>query len=94
MKALVLLCCLALAGCLTSHERDPIITTKTVEVPVEVKCVISYPQKPSPRLESVPVTASGYVKAQAALQELEDQRQYAKELHAVLSKCAEDKKNP
>lgn len=48
MKALILLLAFTLAGCVTTPEKAPIIVTKTVtEVPVEVKCVISYPQEPS-----------------------------------------------
>lgn len=90
MKALILLLAFTLAGCVTTPEKAPIVVTKTVEVPVEVKCVISYPQEPSPRVVALPADASPYAKAKASLQELEDQRQYAKELRAVLSKCAEN----
>lgn len=88
MKTLLVLLAITLAGCVTTQERDPVIVTKTVEVPVPVKCSISYPQEPSQAVVSIPSTASGYAKTQAVLQELEDQRQYAKELRAVLSKCA------
>ena len=83
-----LLVAFTLAGCATVPEKDPVVVTKTVEVPVPVKCVVSYPDEPSPSVISVPATASRYAKAQAVVQELEDQRQYAKELKAILSKCA------
>lgn len=84
----IVLLLFTLSGCVTQPERDPIIVTKTVEVPIEVKCVIYYPKEPSSSASLPAPEASGYAKVQAALQELEDQRQYAKELRAVLSKCA------
>lgn len=64
--------------------------TQTVEVPMAVKCQVSYPNEPSPLLTSVPVTASSHTKATAALRELEEQRWYSKKLYAALSKCAEN----
>lgn len=91
MRLLILLAVFALSGCLTTPERDPIIITKTVEVPVAVKCVISYPKEPSHKVTDVPSDATAYHKARGALQELEGQRQYAKELRAALTTCAEDR---
>lgn len=90
--ALLPLLVLTLAGCLTVPERDPIIVTQKVEVPVVVKCVLSYPKEPSSEVEQLPLDASLYSKIRAALMDLEGQRQYSKELKAVMQKCAEDKK--
>lgn len=91
MKRLFLLLLLfTIAGCATAPERDPIIVTKTVEVPVTVKCSISYPKEPSRTVLSVLKGATPYEKVQGVLQELEDQRQYAKELLVVLSECTTD----
>lgn len=90
MKLLILLSTFTLAGCVTQPERDPIVITKTVEVPVTVKCSISYPKEPSSSVLAVAEKATEYMKVQGVLQELEDQRQYAKELRTVLDKCATD----
>lgn len=90
MRAL-LLSVVTLAGCITMPEKAPIFTTKTVEVPVQVKCVISYPKKPSGKITDLPKESKAYAKLSAALQELEGQRQYSKELEAVLMQCAENK---
>ena len=90
MKALIALAVLSLTACVTDAPREPVIVTQIVEVPVEVKCQISYPKRPSPKLPAVTKDASSYLKAQAALTELEDQRWYSKELEASMQKCAKD----
>lgn len=90
MKLLLILCVITLAGCDTCPVREPVIVTQTVEVPVEVKCQVSYPKTPPHRLVEVARDAKGYDKASAALQELEEQREYAKLLRAALGKCAVD----
>lgn len=95
MKTLfLLLLTITLAGCLTCPAQDPIIVTKTVEVPVEVKCVISYPEEPPSRVLALPNDASVLTKTKAVLQDLEDQRDYSKRLKVIAQKCAEDKKTP
>lgn len=91
MKYLFLLLSLvSLAGCLTTPEREPIVVTKIVEVPVLVKCEISYPNEPPLGVAGLAVEAKSYEKARTALEELEAQRWYAKELRAALGKCAKD----
>ena len=90
MRLLLLLCPLSLTGCLTTAPHEPVIVTQTVEVPVPVKCAITYPTAPSQSVVTVPKDAKKYDKAKATLQELEAQRWYAKELHAALTKCAKD----
>lgn len=90
MRMLIVLLVLTLAGCLNPTRPAPVVVTKTVEVPVTVKCVISYPQEPSAKATDPAQTDSPVVKAKAALAELEGTRQYAKELRAVLQKCASD----
>lgn len=90
MRALLVAVLITLAGCATDAPREPIIVTQRVEVPVPVKCELSYPEKPSQRVPTVPKEGTAYAKAQAALQELEDQRWYSKKLEAVMKKCAKD----
>lgn len=90
MRLLILLCVLSLAGCITNAPHEPVIVTQTVEVPVPVKCSISYPKQPSDSIAKIPTEAKKYDKAKAVMQELEAQRWYAKELHAALTKCAKD----
>lgn len=94
MRALIAVCVFILAGCVTDPPREPITVTQVVEVPVEVKCAISYPKQPSESITDVPTSAKGYDKAKAALIELERQRWYAKELRAALTKCAKDQEKP
>lgn len=88
MKLLLPALAVSLAGCGLCPEREPIIVTKTVEVPVPVKCVITHPKRPSETLLTVRLGDTAYAKAEAALKDLEAYRWYAKEMEAALHACA------
>lgn len=88
MNKILALLAISLAGCNICPEREPIIVTKTVEVPVPVKCVITHPKRPSETLLAVRLGDTSYAKAEAALKDLEAYRWYAKEMEAALHACA------
>lgn len=88
MRYLIFLCLFILTACTTTPNCEPVIVTQTVEVPIEVKCQVSYPTAPVSTLLALPKTASHYDKLVAALKDLEDVRWYSREVEAALRRCA------
>lgn len=87
MKVLLSLLVLSLTGCGLCPTREPIVTTKTVEVPVPVKCEIKLPPIPTDSLLAVRLADPSYARASAVLKDLEAYRWYARELEAALREC-------
>lgn len=87
MKTLQLIAlCLCLAACCPPQMvvREPV----EVKVPVPVPCKIDLPQKPIWQLDYPEVRSAGlFVKGNSALVELEQRRQYERELEAALLAC-------
>lgn len=86
MKSLTILICLALAGCCPKPSiiREPV----EVMVPVPVPCDAKLPVKPIWKLDAPEVRKAGlFLKGNSSLQELEQRRQYERELEAALSAC-------
>lgn len=89
MKSIAIaLMALCLAGCGLCPTKEPIVTTVTVEVPVAVKCEVSYPKKPPALVVETSKETTGYAKLNASLKELEEYRWYSREMEAALGKCA------
>ena len=87
MKLLILTALsLSLAACCPPQliVKEPV----EVKVPVPVPCQIQPPQKPIWQLDYPAVRSAGlFVKGNSALIELEQRRQYERELEAALSAC-------
>ena len=75
---------LLLQGCSSLPPPPPVIETIKVEVPVPVSCAIQWPEKPiAPKFGEDIDTNTALL-----LKENEENRQYSKELEAVLRGCA------
>lgn len=81
---------LCLAGCGLCPTKEPIVTTVTVEVPVAVKCEVSYPKKPDSLVVGAGKEAKSFDTLKASLKELEDYRWYSREMEGALLKCAKN----
>lgn len=83
-------------GCATKPPPPEVkveFVPQRVEVPVQVRCKIDFPEKPAfalddPSLQSKTV----FDKATAALVEIEQRRAYEERLEAALHACADDNK--
>ena len=87
MKRLQLIAlCLILAAC--CPEATIIKEPVEVKVPVPVPCPVVIPPKPVWQLDYPEVRSAGlFVKGNSALLELEQRRQYERELEAALIAC-------
>jgi len=79
---------LAMSGCAT----DTVLMKEPVEVkvPVVAKCKVKYPDIPVWEVDTLDAKATIFQKGQALLRELEQRRQYERELLAVLKGCAQE----
>lgn len=84
MKALLVLSCVVLAGCC-----KPTVIKEPIEVlvPVATPCVDKPVDKPKWALDAVSEGSSVFDRVTAALFEIEQRRQYERELEAVLAPC-------
>lgn len=88
MKLIALLFVALLSGC----QCKPTIIKEPVEVikPVPVPCKVELPKRPVWQMDYPEVRSAGlFVKGNSALLELEQRRQYERELEAVLKTCVE-----
>lgn len=85
MKLIALAFCLFLSACCKpTIIREPV----EVKVPVPVPCATDLPTKPVWQLDYPEVKDAGlFVKGNSALLELEQRRQYERELEAALVAC-------
>lgn len=86
MKIAVQLVALTLlAGCCPKPTiiKEPF----EVKVPVPVPCKVTLPEKPVWALDTVAPGANVFTKGLAALQEIEQRRQYERELKAAMKEC-------
>jgi len=90
MKTLIVFpFCLLLVGCFCPVKPDVIVyRDKIVEVPVEVPCKVNLPVKPSWVVAQVSNDAGLLDKGTAVLKEVEQRRQYERELEAAMKACA------
>jgi hypothetical protein len=78
---------------LTACATDQIVVkeAKEVLVPVQVPCKVAIPPRPSFKLDGPEVRGAGlFYKGNAALIEIEQHRQYERELEAALQACTAD----
>lgn len=87
MKSISILLCLLVAGCATCTPeiiREPV----EVRIPVSVRCVKAAIPKPNWIMDNAVVARSNvFEKGTAALQELEQRRQYERLLEAAIAAC-------
>lgn len=82
--AAVALAAAAVAGCAAPEVRWQ---TVTMRVPVPVPCVVTLPKEPDWRVPKLAADANVFVRAQAALADLVDSKQYERELVAAMAGC-------
>jgi len=89
MRVCVLLSFVMLAGCASVEEGTKVVyRTKEVKVPVQVPCKVKTPPEPiSWALNEVSEAESIFIKAAAALAEIEQRIGYEEELKAALKAC-------
>ncbi len=84
MRAMTIAACLVLTGCCKpTIIKEPI----EVKVPVPVPCVDKPVDKPKWSLDVATADASIFDKVTLGLKEIEQRRQYERELEAVLAPC-------
>lgn len=85
LKLMQLIAIGLLAGCCPKPTiiREPV----EVKVPVAVPCGAKQPEKPKWAMDTLTASANIFDKGLAAIKEIEQRRQYERELEATLKAC-------
>jgi hypothetical protein len=93
LLALTPLACACATKCPPPETKVEFVPQR-VEVPVQVRCKIDFPPRPSYALDDPSLKDKSFFdKATAALVEIEQRRAYEERLEAALSACADAKTN-
>jgi len=88
MKYSVIVLALLLSSCACKEVvRPPVIVTETVEVPVPVKCNITWPEKPNKYLSDKVDSDSVLIKGNAVIAENKEYELYTKALEIAVKEC-------
>lgn len=96
MRILLLACCLALAGCVTTGARTVATDVQVVEKPVPVPCKFTWPDRPIAYVEMVQLSGNlekDLVLVERAMEaELEARIAYEKLFEAAAEACTKPKR--